>query len=312
MRLLSPEEAARHPAGAPQLTRSLGASPGVQIDLTRQPVEDGDVLVLCSDGLWDLVSRAEMVDAVNTSGTGTPAQTLTDAIVELAVKRGASDNVTAAVVTVTSTLPFPAAGGRRLLPPGADLMRLSPGSHVDQFEIVEALGEGTYTETYKARDTTNGRLVVLKCFDPNLFADPHNFQRFRREAQIVATPRSSERGAQPRRGAQPHRAVPRARVHRRAEPAPARQLPRPGRTGGDGTRLGPTARRRARVPPHARHRPPGPQARERADQRRRPAADHGLRHRDARRRQATHVAAPQREPRDARLHEPRADQGRSR
>ena len=113
MRLLSPEEAARHPARS-QLTRSLGASPGVQIDLTRQPVEDGDVLVLCSDGLWDLVSRAEMVDAVNTSGTGTPAQTLTDAIVELAVKRGASDNVTAAVVTVTSTLPFPAAGGRRL------------------------------------------------------------------------------------------------------------------------------------------------------------------------------------------------------
>ena len=66
-------------------------------------------------------------------------------------------------------------------------MRLSPGSQVDQFEILEALGEGVYAETYKARDTTNGRLVVLKCFDPNLFADPHNFQRFRREAQIVAT-----------------------------------------------------------------------------------------------------------------------------
>ena len=113
MRLLSPEEAARHPARS-QLTRSLGATPSVQIDLTRQPVEDGDVLVLCTDGLWDLVSRAEMVDVVHTTGTGTPAQTLTDAIVELAVKRGASDNVTAAVVTVTSTLPFPAAGGRRL------------------------------------------------------------------------------------------------------------------------------------------------------------------------------------------------------
>ncbi len=28
--------------------------------------------------------------------------------------------------------------------------------------------------------------MVLKCFDPQLFADPHNFQRFRREAQIVA------------------------------------------------------------------------------------------------------------------------------
>jgi len=65
-------------------------------------------------------------------------------------------------------------------------MRLSPGARVDQFEILEALGEGAYAETYKARDTRDGRVVVLKCFNPNLFADPHTFQRFRREAQIVA------------------------------------------------------------------------------------------------------------------------------
>ncbi len=54
MRLLSPEEAARHPARS-QLTRSLGADPAVQVDLTRQPIEEGDALVLCTDGLWDLV-----------------------------------------------------------------------------------------------------------------------------------------------------------------------------------------------------------------------------------------------------------------
>jgi len=65
-------------------------------------------------------------------------------------------------------------------------MRLSPGTRVDQFEILEPLGEGAYAETYKARDTRNGDVVVLKCFNPNLFADPHTFQRFRREAQIVS------------------------------------------------------------------------------------------------------------------------------
>jgi len=65
-------------------------------------------------------------------------------------------------------------------------MRFPPGSHVDQFEIVEELGEGAYAETYKARDTTTGGVVVLKLMNPNLVADPHNFQRFRREAKIVA------------------------------------------------------------------------------------------------------------------------------
>src|SRR6516225_7024089 len=64
-------------------------------------------------------------------------------------------------------------------------MRLSPGTRVDQFEILEPLGEGAYAETYKARDTRDGRVVVMKSFNPNLFADPHTFQRFRREAQIV-------------------------------------------------------------------------------------------------------------------------------
>ena len=64
-------------------------------------------------------------------------------------------------------------------------MRLSPGTRVDQFEILEPLGEGAYAETYKARDTADGRVVVMKSFNPNLFADLHTFQRFRREAQIV-------------------------------------------------------------------------------------------------------------------------------
>ncbi|HEY6318786.1 MAG TPA: protein phosphatase 2C domain-containing protein [Acidimicrobiia bacterium] len=113
MRLLSPEEAAQHPARS-QLTRSLGAQPGVQVDLTRQPIETGDALVLCTDGLWDLVARAEMADAFATSEHPTSAPALTDAIVDLAIKRGASDNVTAAVIVVTSTLPIPAAAGRRL------------------------------------------------------------------------------------------------------------------------------------------------------------------------------------------------------
>ena len=113
MRLLSPEEAAQHPARS-QLTRSVGVDPGVQVDLTRQQVEAGDAIVLCTDGLWDLVARAEMADAFATTDHPTSAAALTDTIVDLAIKRGGSDNVTAAVIVVTSALPIPAAAGRRL------------------------------------------------------------------------------------------------------------------------------------------------------------------------------------------------------
>lgn len=64
-------------------------------------------------------------------------------------------------------------------------MRHQPGARLDRFEILEELGEGAYAETYKARDTDNGRLVVLKSPNPLLFADPAIFGRFKRESEIA-------------------------------------------------------------------------------------------------------------------------------
>ena len=115
MKLLTPEEAAVHPARS-QLTRSLGADVAVQVDLTRQPVEQGDTVLLCTDGLWDLVSRAEMAASVAGAGEhpSAPPAAAVDELVELALKRGAPDNVTVLTVSVTSALPIPAAAGRRL------------------------------------------------------------------------------------------------------------------------------------------------------------------------------------------------------
>jgi eukaryotic-like serine/threonine-protein kinase len=64
-------------------------------------------------------------------------------------------------------------------------MRHQPGARLDRFEIIEELGEGAYAETYKALDTDNGRVVVLKSPNPLLFADPAIFGRFKRESEIA-------------------------------------------------------------------------------------------------------------------------------
>jgi len=116
MRLITPEQAASHPARS-MLTRSLGAEGVVQVDLVRQAMEPGDSFVLCSDGLWDSVARAEIADAVSAAvgpGGAAPADAAR-ALVELALERKAPDNVTAAVVSVTSDQPIPAASPRRSL-----------------------------------------------------------------------------------------------------------------------------------------------------------------------------------------------------
>jgi eukaryotic-like serine/threonine-protein kinase len=63
--------------------------------------------------------------------------------------------------------------------------RFAPGQQIDRYRIEELLGTGAYAETYKATDTTTGHTVVLKCPDPNLFADPATFNRYQREAAVA-------------------------------------------------------------------------------------------------------------------------------
>jgi len=114
MRLITAEQAARHPARS-MLTRSLGTDPVLQIDLTRQPTELGDTYVLCSDGIWDVVGRGEIAAIASTEPAGDsdasrPPSEAAAALIELALKRDAPDNITVAVIRL---LAHGTAPGRR-------------------------------------------------------------------------------------------------------------------------------------------------------------------------------------------------------
>ena len=114
MRMISAEQAANHPARS-QLTRSLGADPFVQVDMVRQAVQQHDTIVLCSDGLWDVVSRPELAELGQQlrDGEVPTAVEAADRLVRLAIQRGTTDNVSAVLVHLTSDQPIPPVGGRR-------------------------------------------------------------------------------------------------------------------------------------------------------------------------------------------------------
>lgn len=91
---LSAEEARQHPQRH-ILTRAVGTEPTVLVDTLVLPMECGDLLLLCTDGLSSLVSQAEMEEVLRrTTDLGPSVETL----FRLALRRGAPDNVTVVLV----------------------------------------------------------------------------------------------------------------------------------------------------------------------------------------------------------------------
>ena len=89
------EEEAAHSSHGSVLLQALGTGPQVRVDLTYQEIRRGDVIVLCSDGLFRMVKSSEIAGAV--LRTQDPA-TLCDDLVALANQRGGPDNITVIVV----------------------------------------------------------------------------------------------------------------------------------------------------------------------------------------------------------------------
>jgi protein phosphatase len=87
------------------ILQALGPDPHVKVDLTRQELRRGDILVMCSDGLSGLVKKEEILSIVMqaTDLVGACKQ-----LIELANSRGGPDNITCIVARFTGDgLPEP-------------------------------------------------------------------------------------------------------------------------------------------------------------------------------------------------------------
>jgi len=93
--LLTPEQAREHP-NRNIITRSLGNDPDVEVDVFRERIGPGDVILICTDGLSGLVRDEEMAAAVCRADPRSAAEEL----VRLANERGGPDNITATVIRV--------------------------------------------------------------------------------------------------------------------------------------------------------------------------------------------------------------------
>jgi protein phosphatase len=84
------------------ITRAIGTSDDLELEMTNGTLEDGDIFVICSDGLTTHLEDREILALAKNY----PAQRACDFLVKMTLDRGGTDNVTVIVVRFDRASPI--------------------------------------------------------------------------------------------------------------------------------------------------------------------------------------------------------------
>ena len=130
-------EAATHPHRS-VVTRAIGTSAQVEIDLETLDLASGDAVLLCSDGLSGVVDDDHIAELLTSDLT--PEETVTE-LVEAANEAGGPDNITAVLLTMVSDRPEEPrrTNGPVVIRPDSDAgpARILPGPGPDESVVVD-------------------------------------------------------------------------------------------------------------------------------------------------------------------------------
>jgi protein phosphatase len=157
--LLTSDHVWKHPELNNVLSRAVGLDANLSIDFIDGKLEAGDLFLLVSDGVWNVLNTARLTQLLSASES---AEDTAARITLAALNAGSHDNCTALVCKVLqlpienlrdnvaniSTLPLPA--------------RLKPSQHIDGLEVIEMIHDSRVTALYRVRDPHNGQNYVLK------------------------------------------------------------------------------------------------------------------------------------------------------
>ncbi|WP_427968300.1 protein kinase domain-containing protein [Altererythrobacter sp.] len=145
--------------GESYLARALGMNRHVEIDHCRVPVEVGDMFLLTSDGVHEVLPVAAVLRIMRECGDLDQAAR---ALCEAALAAGSTDNLTAQLVRIES---LPKGELDDLLDSGAQLVPaplLKAGDSFEGYMVLRQLHASARSHVYLARDEADGARVVLK------------------------------------------------------------------------------------------------------------------------------------------------------
>jgi serine/threonine protein phosphatase PrpC len=96
-------EEAQRAANKNYVTRALGVEPNVDVEIQEVPANKGEVFVLCSDGLSDMVEDEDIHLTINTFGAN--LDTVAKQLIQLANDNGGRDNVSVVMAHIVDAFP---------------------------------------------------------------------------------------------------------------------------------------------------------------------------------------------------------------
>src|SRR5204862_7845978 len=97
--IIAPDDIYTHPRRN-VIYRSLGVEAPMEVDTFTVPLAAGDTLLMCSDGLWEMV-RDRPIAAILTAPMPAPSDTA-NALIQAALTGGGEDNVSVIVAQVSN------------------------------------------------------------------------------------------------------------------------------------------------------------------------------------------------------------------
>jgi serine/threonine protein phosphatase PrpC len=132
---LSPAEAETHPQRS-VITRALGTDPDVDVDTFTMGVQTGDLFLLCSDGLTDMVSQSDILELVERNRGD--IEGALKALVKAANRGGGEDNITIVAFEIADVATHDGQTQEQALPPE---LRRAEEDTLDELDAVPVISE---------------------------------------------------------------------------------------------------------------------------------------------------------------------------
>jgi serine/threonine protein phosphatase PrpC len=182
---LTHDHAVEHPDFSHKLLRAVGAEDRLVVDYRQGDLHVGDVFVLLSDGVHNLVPAGRLQALTIDS-----AQALSEALVRAALQQGSRDNATAMVVRVLGILESTLHDENRLAQQLPISPRLKVGDTIDALTVTALVSDNGINILYQVRDPATRKLYALKTLDPRRAHDAQERGMLAHEAWLAKRMRS--------------------------------------------------------------------------------------------------------------------------